>query len=343
MLSNLRQLLSISDQWKGLAVNRTFEFPALLQPIPGTVQCMLLAAVLLTCPAKAELRYQTVEGQGGVPLNVVSAGDASNPTLLLVHGIGQSSVSFEEQLVPELYNDFHLVTFDLRGHGNSGKPWEPEAYKESASWAGDVRSIIEALELDRPVLLGWSYGTLVVSDYLRHYGTDRLGGIVLTGAFGGLTMPPPPPDAAMAEVFARNRALQLSANPADNAEAARTTAAMLTSRDMGEAWRQRAAQLAMMLPAYARTHMFERPLVNADLVSRIDVPVMLVVGGEDGSTPEGAARELETQLASQGVPVVVTVYEESGHSPFAEEPERFNGELLQFVRQVKGAQPPAGQ
>jgi non-heme chloroperoxidase len=317
---------------------RTSGLPALLQRIPGIVHCMLLAAALVPGPAMAELRYQVVEGHGGVPLNVVSAGDASNPTLLLVHGIGQSSVSFEEQLVPALYDEFHLVTFDLRGHGNSGKPWEPEAYKDSASWAGDVRSIIEALELDHPVILGWSYGTLVVSDYLRHYGTDRLGGIVLTGAFGGLTTPPPPPDAAMAEIFVRNRALQLSANPANNAEAARTTAAMLTSRDMGEAWRQRAAQLAMMLPAYARTHMFERPLVNTDLVSRIDVPVMLVVGGKDGSTPEDAARALATQLVSQGAPAVVNVYAESGHSPFAEEPERFNGELLQFVREVTGAQ-----
>jgi pimeloyl-ACP methyl ester carboxylesterase len=116
--------------------------------------------------------YRIVEGDGGVPLNVATAGDPAKPAILLVHGIGQSHVSFEAQLRAPLSDEFHVVSFDLRGHGNSGKPWEPEAYKDSARWAGDVRRVIEALGLERPVLLGWSYGTLVVSDYLRRYGTD---------------------------------------------------------------------------------------------------------------------------------------------------------------------------
>jgi len=303
-------------------------------------QAVLLATVTLTAasPAAAELRYQTVAGHGGVPLNVVSAGDPSNPALLLVHGIGQSSVSFEEQMVPELYEEFHLVTFDLRGHGNSGKPWDAQAYTDSASWAGDVQRIIEALDLDRPVILGWSYGTLVVADYLRHYGPSQLGGIVLTGAWGGLTEPPPPPDPEMAERFARSRTLQQSPDPLDNLRAAQDFAGMLTARDMGEAWRQRAAALAMMLPGYARRHMFDRALDNTDLVSRIEVPLMLVVGGKDGSTPEDAGRKLAAQVESQGSRTLVHVYSKSGHSPFAEEPERFNRDLVDFVREVKGSQ-----
>ncbi len=305
------------------------------------LSCCLGGALLLLAfltgnlsAAQAEPRYQTVEGHGGVPLNVVSVGDPSKPTLLLVHGIGQSHVSFEAQLGAPLTAEFHVVTFDLRGHGNSGKPWEAEAYTTSAAWAGDVRAIIDALALEQPLLLGWSYGTLVVADYLREYGTADLAGIVLTGAYGGLTPPPPPPEPEMAELFARNRVLQLSADPEDNAAAARTTAGMLTHQDMGEAWRERAAQIAMMLPAYARTHMFNRSFANADLIPRIDVPLMLVVGGRDGSTPEAPARTLAKSLESQGTQVTVSVYPEAGHSPFAEAPERFNEDLAQFARQV---------
>ncbi len=304
------------------------------------VQAALMAMLMLigVSPAAAELRYQTVQGHGGVPLNVVSAGDPANPALLLIHGIGQSAVSFEAQMVPALYEEFHLVTFDLRGHGNSGKPWDAQAYTDSASWAGDVQRIVEALDLERPVILGWSYGTLVVADYLRHYGSSPLGGIVLTGAWGGLTAPPPPPEPAMAERFARNRALQMSPHPADNLRAAQDFAGMLTARDMGEEWRQRAAAVAMMLPGYARRHMFDRALDNTDLVSLIEVPVMLVVGGKDGSTPEGAGRELAAQLESQGSRALVQVYSDSGHSPFAEEPARFNRDLVDFVREVKASQ-----
>jgi pimeloyl-ACP methyl ester carboxylesterase len=287
-------------------------------------------------PSLAEVRYQTVIGEGGVPLNVASAGNPAKPALLLVHGIGQSHVSFEQQLQSSLTDDFHLVAFDLRGHGNSGKPWAAEAYKDAANWAGDVRRVMEALGLQRPVILGWSYGTLVVADYLRKSGSANLAGIVLTGAYGGLT-PPPPIDPAFAERFAGNRRLQLSANPADNVTAALATASMLTARDMGEPWRVRAAGIAMMLPAYARTQMFDRPLANLDLLPALDVPLMLVIGGKDGSTPEPQARDLATQLESRGTRVVISVYPEAGHSPFAEEPARFNQELARFIREV---QPP---
>lgn len=303
----------------------------------GLTASALLAAMLLLADAPqaiGELRYQTISGHEGVPLNVASAGDPANPAVLLVHGIGQSHVSFEEQLRGPLAEQFHVVAFDLRGHGNSGKPWQAEAYTDTRAWAGDVHSVITALELERPLLLGWSYGTLVAADYLRHIGTDGIAGIVLTGAYGGLTPPPPPPEPEMAELFARNRALQLSADPAENALAARTTAGMLTSRDMGEAWRERAAQIAMMLPAYARTHMFNRPFANLDLIPAIDVPILLVVGGRDGSTPEAPAHELAAALEAQGTRAVVSVYPEAGHSPFAEEPERFNLELARFLSEL---------
>jgi pimeloyl-ACP methyl ester carboxylesterase len=308
------------------------------QRIHGLALAALLCTVLAgTAFAAPGLRYQTIEGEGGVPLNVVSAGDPSRPAVLLVHGIGQSHVSFEEQLRGPLAEAFHVVAFDLRGHGNSGKPWAAADYKESAKWAGDVHRVMQALDLRRPVLLGWSYGTLVVSDYLRHQGTQNLAGIVLVGAYGGLTPPPPPAPPAVAEQMARNRTLQWSADPAENAAAATFTASVLTAKDMGEAWRTRAAQIAMMLPAYARRHMFDRSLANMDLIAKIDVPVMLNVAAKDGSTPEGPARELAARLESRGVRAIVSVYPEAGHSPFAEEPARFNAELIEFVRAAQAS------
>lgn len=295
-----------------------------------------LAVLLLAAPATvlAEVRYQTVAGEGGVPLNVASTGDPAKPALLLVHGIGQSHVSFEEQLRSPLADDFHLVAFDLRGHGNSGKPWTPEAYKDPANWAGDVRRVMQALDLKRPVIVGWSYGTLVVADYVRLFGTTGLAGIVLTGAYGGMT-PPPPLDPGFAERFASNRKRQLSADPAENAAAAMATAPMLTARDMGEPWRARAAAIAMMLPAYARAAMFDRTMANSDLIPAINVPVMLAIGGKDGSTPEPQARELATKLEARGTRVVISVHPDAGHSPFAEDPERFNRELARFIREVQ--------
>jgi pimeloyl-ACP methyl ester carboxylesterase len=73
-----------------------------------------------------------------------------------------------------------LVAMDLRGHGSSERP--QGGYDDSSLWAADVDAAIRELELDRPILCGWSYGPIVILDYIRHYGEERIGGIHLVGA-----------------------------------------------------------------------------------------------------------------------------------------------------------------
>ncbi|MFN9956461.1 MAG: alpha/beta fold hydrolase, partial [bacterium] len=146
---------------------------------------------------------------------MVTAGDPSKPPILLVHGIGQSYVSWENQLRSPVTDEFYVVAFDLRGHGNSGKPWGKAQYAEYRNYSGDVRAVIESTGIRRPFLVGWSYGTLVVSDYLRAYGDSGLRGLALVGAYGGLTPPPPAAPPALAAQMARTRELQLSSNLED--------------------------------------------------------------------------------------------------------------------------------
>src|SRR6185369_8108759 len=67
-----------------------------------------------------------------------------------------------------------------RGHGLSGKP--PDGYGDSRQWADDLDAVIRTLELDQPVLCGWSYGPLVFLDYVRHHGERRIGGLHFVGA-----------------------------------------------------------------------------------------------------------------------------------------------------------------
>ncbi len=66
---------------------------------------------------------------------------------------------------------------DLRGHGMSEAPLEPEHYTDARLWADDVAAIIEELRLDRPVLVGWSYGAFVICDFVRVYGQDQIAAI----------------------------------------------------------------------------------------------------------------------------------------------------------------------
>ena len=96
--------------------------------------------------AKAEIQYQMIEGYGGVPLNVMTTGNPENPPILFIHGMAQASNVFRLQFESDLADDFYLVAFDMRGHGLSGKPWQPEMLQPSQPWAGDVAAVMRAMK-----------------------------------------------------------------------------------------------------------------------------------------------------------------------------------------------------
>jgi len=79
----------------------------------------------------------------------------------------------------DLADDYRLIAMDMRGHGLSDKP--REGYMDSRLWADDVNAVMQTLRLDRPILCGWSYGPLVILDYIRHYGEDCISGISFVG------------------------------------------------------------------------------------------------------------------------------------------------------------------
>src|SRR4051794_27639535 len=121
-----------------------------------------------------------VVGGGGVQLHVVETGNARGRPILFIHGISQCWLAWSRQMDSDLAQQHRLVAMDLRGHGLSDKP--PDAYGESRLWAEDVDAVIRSLGLERPILSGWSYGALVILDYLRHFGEAAVGGIHLVDA-----------------------------------------------------------------------------------------------------------------------------------------------------------------
>ncbi|MEM6936724.1 MAG: alpha/beta hydrolase [Pseudomonadota bacterium] len=282
---------------------------------------------LLSPLARAEWTHQTVEGAGEVPLNVVTAGNPESPPILFIHGIGQSHYSFVHQLNSDLANDFFLVTFDLRGHGASGKPWAPEAYQPRSVWADDVDAVIEATGIQKPVVMAWSYGTLVLMDYIRERGADNLVAINLTGALGSLVPVRLPTNDPNTEEFLRLRKLRQSPNLADKIRASEGMSRWLTATPMADDDKRLFDAISQMLPAYARTPMMQRPFNNEDLLDGLDMPVLLSLGSEDNplQLEDGAA------LAKGHKNISLSVFEGAGHSVFFEQPERFNRELRTFV------------
>ena len=126
------------------------------------------------------MRHHTITGGGGTRLHLVETGNPRGQAILFIHGFSQCALAWERQLSSDLAHHYRLIAMDMRGHGDSEKP--REGYDNSKFWADDVDASIRELNLDRPVLCGWSYGPLVILDYVRHYGEARIGGIHFVGA-----------------------------------------------------------------------------------------------------------------------------------------------------------------
>jgi N-formylmaleamate deformylase len=77
------------------------------------------------------------------------------PSVLLLHGITSSAQSWA-RVGPELATHYRVYALDMRGHGESIKP--PSGAYSLRQTADDARAFIEALDLDRPILIGHSWG-----------------------------------------------------------------------------------------------------------------------------------------------------------------------------------------
>ena len=292
----------------------------------------LVAVVFVLSPAKAETFY--VDGHGGVPLAVTEVGPETGPEILFLHGIGMGAASFSGQLDSELAEKFHMVAFDLRGHGMSGKPSTADAYANREVWAGDVQRVIAATGLKRPIIVAWSYGTLVAADYLSLNGPDSISGLVLISAFGGLVPPAvrsEPPDEAVMAQLQRYRTMREIPELAAQQEATDILAPMLfgrTAEGPSKQWIANTKALGILVPPYAQPHLRAHPNDNAALVKRLAAtPLQMFHGSKDLGLSAADVAAFKQALPHADI----RTFEGAGHSLFAERPVLFNAAIAAFV------------
>lgn len=113
----------------------------------------------------------------GHHIATIEAGPHDAPAIVLIHGIAQSKQAFARLLAGPLATTVRLIALDLRGHGDSDDP-AADASVTRADLAADVAAVVTGLGLVRPWLAGWSFGGVVIGEYLRRFGDDGLGGLL---------------------------------------------------------------------------------------------------------------------------------------------------------------------
>ena len=265
-----------------------------------------------------------VAGGGGLGLHVREWGDRDGTPILFVHGWSQSQLCWSRQVAGGLAERFRLVTFDNRGHGMSEKPTGAAHYLDPQLWADDVAAVIDRRGLELPVLVAWSYGGFIVTDYVRAYGDRDIGAINLVG---GAVMLRPPGFDHIGPGFLENAPDACRPDLAANIAAVRRFLRACTTRPLGEDDLISALCGNMVVPPEVRGALIARPIDGADVLSRLSVPVLVSHGTRDQvvlpSMAEYVLRTCGTARPSW--------YEGLGHMPFLEDPVRFDRELADLV------------
>ncbi|OBK28946.1 hypothetical protein A5634_19250 [Mycobacterium asiaticum] len=258
----------------------------------------------------------------------------SGPVIVLLHGVGDSSTTWEP-VHAKLAQRFTVIAPDFLGHGESDKP---RADYSLASFANGLRDLLTALEIDRVTLVGHSLGGGVAAQFAYQY-PQFVERVVLVSA-GGVTKDVSP-------------ALRVAAMPlgAEALSVLRVPGAVpaleAVSRAVGTVWGStRFTRDVASLPrligglrkpgaveAFARTL---RGVVDTrgQYVTMLDrsylmhgLPLQIIWGEDDLIIPVSHAR-----LAHQQIPGSrLEIFEESGHMPHGDHPERFVDIIHQFI------------
>ena len=117
---------------------------------------------------------------GDLTFHCLQWGERGSP-IICVHGLTANAFCFQA-LADELAPDHHVIAYDLRGRGDSDKP---ESGYSIPIHAADLAELIDALELDRPVVIGHSLGAMIALHFAAYY-PDKLSKLVLIDAGGYL-------------------------------------------------------------------------------------------------------------------------------------------------------------
>jgi len=250
--------------------------------------------------------------------------------IVFSHGWPLNSDSWESQMVFLASKGFRCIAHDRRGHGRSSQPWNGN---DMNTYADDLADLLNALDLKRAVLIGFSAGGGEIARYVGRHGTKRLSKMALISAVPPLMLKTKSnPTGLPLEVFdgLRQKSLsdrsQLYKNLASGPFFGANRPASKVSQGMMDSF-----WLQGMLAGHKNTldciKAFSETDFTKDLES-IDVPTLIIHGDDDQIVPIEAAGLQSAKLVKKAV---LKVYEGAPHGIADTHKEKLNADLLAFI------------
>ena len=254
----------------------------------------------------------------------------AGPAVVFSHGWPLQGDAWEDQMIFLASNGYRVIAHDRRGHGLSSQPWNGN---DMDTYADDLATLMNALDLKDATLVGHSTGGGEVARYIGRHGTARVAKAVLVGA-----VPPQMvksdnnPNGLPMSVFDGIRSAVL----ADRSQFFKdlTTPFYGYNRDGAKPsqgvrdtfWAQ--GMQCGIKNAYDCIKQFSETDFTEDL-KKIDVPTLFVHGDDDQIVPIDTAAKAAVKLVKNGT---LKIYEGAPHGLPTTHKDKLNADLLEFLK-----------
>lgn len=251
----------------------------------------------------------------------------TGPAVVLLHGIGSRSFSWSTQL-ERWSGHYRVVAWDAPGYGASDDLPQPEA--DASDYADAFADFLDALGIERPVVVGHSLGALIAGTFASRY-PERARALVLLSVacgYGHLSL-------IDRERRFSTRAGDLRTLGVEEMARKRASALLSAHATDGDVLRIRDAMRTMREPGYLAAL---RMLTDADLLAvtpSIRIQALVACGADDTVTPPEQNRRVAASIPGARFVLI----DGAGHACYVERPDALDAALLPFFASVMKEQP----
>ena len=269
------------------------------------------------------VRAEYIEVEPNVRLHITDAGEGR--PIILIHGWPLSDEMYEYQYNDLINAGFRTIGITLRGFGKSDKPYGSYNYDVHVS---DIKKVLDKLEINNAVLGGFSMGGSIAVRYAARDNGTRISKLALFGAAAPIWTQRDDfqfnlPKSAVDDLIALNN----KDRPKLLSNFAKIFSATETSLNKGIGAWLTGINLSASSYATAQCLIALRDTdLRADL-AEITIPTLILHGKKDKICSFDLAEQMKASLLNSHL----VVFENSGHSLFLEETQKFNSELIKFA------------
>jgi non-heme chloroperoxidase len=272
----------------------------------------------------------TITTKDGTRIFYKDWGSKDAQPIIFSHGWPLTADVWDAQMVFFANNGFRTIAHDRRSHGRSDQVWDNNNMDQ---YADDLAELIEQLDLHGVILVGHSTGGGEVTRYIGRHGTSRVAKLALIGAVPPLMLKTEAnPGGLPLDVFDGIRKGTFDNRPQFFKDLTipfygyNRDGAVISEELRSDFVRQ--GLMGGLKGELDSIRAFSESDFNEDL-KKVDVPTLVLHGSDDQIVPIDASAHATVKIVKQAV---LKVYEGADHGLTQTHQDRFNADLLEFVK-----------